>query len=130
MENNNKQGGSDVSELWKEVDFTVNPSLEGIAGTADAIDKVFCLFEIRYGVQFHRAFSDVESVNLAKRLWVDSLKQFDSKEIISGARIIVAESPYVPTLCKMLTTVRRSVTQNNDHEKLMYNARKTTISLL
>ncbi len=69
----------------------------------DAINQVFALFRINYHNQYHSAFGDVNTVNQAKRLWVESLQRFAPETILRAAKQAIEQSDYLPTLHKMLT---------------------------
>ena len=74
------------------------PSSEHI----DAITQVFALFRINYHNQYYSAFKDVETGNQAQRLWLDSLTQFSPETILQGAKKVIEESDYLPTLNRMM----------------------------
>lgn len=68
----------------------------------DAINQVFALFRINYHNQYYSAFSQVELLNQAKRLWLNSLSQFSPEAILRGAKKVIEESEYLPTLNRMI----------------------------
>ncbi|MGI9293420.1 MAG: replication protein P [Pseudomonadales bacterium] len=68
----------------------------------DAINQVFTLFRLNFHNQYFAAFSDTESLNQIKKLWLDSLKSFDAEQILRGAKRAIEESEYLPTLHRML----------------------------
>lgn len=74
------------------------PSSEHI----DAITQVFALFRINYHNQYYSAFKDIETGNQAQRLWLDSLTQFSPETILRGAKKVIEESDYLPTLNRMM----------------------------
>lgn len=63
---------------------------------------MFELFRLNYHNQYFAAFADIESVNLAKRLWFESLQRFDPATIMRGAKKVIEQSDYLPTLHKMI----------------------------
>ncbi len=69
----------------------------------DTINQVFALFRINYHNQFYAAFADTQLLNQAKRLWLESLKLFSPEQILDGAKIVIENSDYLPTLHKMLS---------------------------
>ncbi len=69
----------------------------------DTINQVFALFRINYHNQFYAAFADTQLLNQAKRLWLESLKLFTPEQILDGAKIVIENSDYLPTLHKMLS---------------------------
>lgn len=68
----------------------------------DAITQIFALFRINYHNQYYSAFSDVELVNQAKRLWLDSLRHYSVECLLKAARQVIEQSEYLPTLHKMI----------------------------
>ena len=68
----------------------------------DAINQVFALFRINYHNQYYSAFKDNELLNQARRLWLNSLAQFSPETILRGARKVIEESEYLPTLNRMI----------------------------
>ena len=71
-------------------------------GHIDAINQVFALFRINYHNQYYAGFKDTELLNQAKRLWLNSLAQFSPETILRGARKVIEESEYLPTLHRMI----------------------------
>ncbi|MFL0796163.1 MAG: hypothetical protein K6L73_01580 [Cellvibrionaceae bacterium] len=74
----------------------------------DAINQTFELFRINYHNQYYKAFSDVEIVNSAKRLWFDSLQHLPATTILQGAKYVIQNSEFLPTLNAMLKACTRS----------------------
>ncbi|TQV67006.1 hypothetical protein FKG94_26420 [Exilibacterium tricleocarpae] len=68
----------------------------------DTINQVFELFRINYHNQYYSAFSDVETLNHAKRLWLETLSRFDTGVILAGAKRAIEGCEYLPTLHKMI----------------------------
>lgn len=68
----------------------------------DAINQVFALFRVNYHNQYYSAFQDVELLNHAKRLWLETLQRFSSNDILRGAKKAIEQSEYLPTLHKMI----------------------------
>lgn len=63
---------------------------------------MFELFRLNYHNQYFAAFPDLESLNLAKRLWLESLGSFEPEVILRGAKRVIQQSDYLPTVHKML----------------------------
>lgn len=68
----------------------------------DAITQAFALFRINYHNQYYSAFKDIETNNQVQRLWLGSLSQFQPETILRGARKVIEESEYLPTLHRMI----------------------------
>ncbi|MGI1679721.1 MAG: hypothetical protein K6L75_13355 [Cellvibrionaceae bacterium] len=69
----------------------------------DTINQVFTLFRVNYHNQYYAAFSDTQLLNQTKKLWLESLSRFTPKQILSGAKLAIERSDYLPTLHKMIT---------------------------
>ncbi|WP_323845513.1 replication protein P [Microbulbifer magnicolonia] len=67
-----------------------------------ALNEVFGLLKLGYHNQFNAAFPDTETLNHAKRLWLESLNAFSPAEIVAGAKRAIKQSEYLPTIHKML----------------------------
>ena len=70
--------------------------------TIDAITQIFALFRVNYHNQYYSAFSDIELLNQAKRLWLSSLHHYPAECLLKGAQQIIEQSEYLPTLNKMI----------------------------
>lgn len=68
----------------------------------DTINQVFELFRLNYHNQYFAAFPDMESLSLAKRLWLESLARFSPAVILRGAKRVIEQSDYLPTVHKMM----------------------------
>ncbi|MEY4590886.1 MAG: hypothetical protein RL497_2962 [Pseudomonadota bacterium] len=68
----------------------------------DAINQVFALFRRNYLNQYHKAFGDVEELNHTKRLWLEILGRFTPQAILLGARGVIENSEYLPSLHTMI----------------------------
>ena len=63
---------------------------------------MFALFRINYHNQYFSAFKDIETNNQVQRLWLESLSDYDPETILRGAKKIITESDYLPTLNRMI----------------------------
>ena len=68
------------------------------------INQVFELFRINYHNQYYSAFSNVDTLNHAKRLWLETLSRFDTAVILAGAKRAIETCEYLPTLHRMITS--------------------------
>ncbi|MEJ2444487.1 MAG: replication protein P [Exilibacterium sp.] len=68
----------------------------------DAINQVFELFRINYHNQYYSAYSNIETLNQAKRLWLETLSGFEPTTVLRGAKRAIESSEYLPTLNRML----------------------------
>ncbi|MES2822134.1 MAG: replication protein P [Pseudomonadota bacterium] len=68
----------------------------------DTVNEVFTLFRINYHNQYYKAYGDTQVLNQIKRLWMESLRQFSAEAILQGARKVIEQSEYLPTLHRMI----------------------------
>ncbi|WP_018415554.1 replication protein P [Teredinibacter turnerae] len=68
----------------------------------DAINQIFALFRRNYHNQFFKAFSNETDVNAAKRLWMESLRRFDTQTLLRAARTVIENNEFLPTLATMV----------------------------
>ncbi len=70
---------------------------------------MFALFRLNYHNQYYAAYPDVEQVNHIKRLWLDTLSDYDPDAILRGARHAIEKSAYLPTLKLMLECTQEAL---------------------
>ena len=68
----------------------------------DAINQVFAEFELASHTQFHKAFAQQGSLNLAKKYWLSQLADFSPQVILRAARQLVHSQGFLPTLAAMV----------------------------
>ncbi|WP_460164725.1 replication protein P [Sessilibacter sp. MAH1] len=73
----------------------------------DAINQVFSLFSLNYHNQYYAAFKEQALEVQAKRLWFESLQNFEPAAILAATKAIILESEYLPTLSKMVAQCER-----------------------
>jgi hypothetical protein len=78
----------------------VRPEISDIQ--IDTVNEVFTLFRINYHNQYYKAYSDTQVLNQIKRLWMESLRPFSAEAILQGARKVIEQSEYLPTLHRMI----------------------------
>jgi hypothetical protein len=64
----------------------------------DAINQIFELFRVNYHNQFHKAYPDLESLNIAKRLWLTNLTDYRPSQLMAGGNTVIRESDFLPGL--------------------------------
>jgi hypothetical protein len=82
-----------------------NQSAKPAAATSahiDALNETFALFRINYHNQYYKAYSDEGVLSQIKKLWLESLSSFAPQTILRGARKVIEESEYLPTLHRMI----------------------------
>lgn len=83
-----------------------NKALSSEAGLIDSINQVFALFRVNYHNQYYKAFPDTETLNITKKLWLESLKNYPASAILQAGEQLVRSQDYLPTLSQMLRKVR------------------------
>ena len=74
----------------------------------DAINQVFTLFRLNYHNQYLKAFGNTQELNEVKRLWLDMLSRFKPEVILRGAKTIIENSEFLPTLHSMIHACERA----------------------
>ncbi|MCX2982767.1 hypothetical protein EYC98_18040 [Halieaceae bacterium IMCC14734] len=75
----------------------------------DTINQVFALFRLNYHNQFYSAYPDNEQLSHVKKLWLEALAPYPSRQILLGARRAIETSEYLPTLHRMLESCHSSL---------------------
>ena len=73
----------------------------------DALNQIFALFKRNYHNQFFKAFAQESDVVAVKRLWLESLANYEPEIILGAGMAIVKSSEFLPTLKAMLTHCER-----------------------
>ncbi|MES2626464.1 MAG: replication protein P [Pseudomonadota bacterium] len=68
----------------------------------DAINQIFAEFELAYHNQFHKAYAQEGSLNLAKKYWLSCLADFLPEVILRAARQVIKSQEYLPTVASMV----------------------------
>lgn len=71
-------------------------------GLVDAINQVFSEFAFAYHNQFHKAYPDRASIDIAKEYWLSCLAEFSPRQITRAARKLVKSSDYLPTVAALV----------------------------
>ena len=72
----------------------------------ELINLIFAELEITFHNQFHKAFPDEETLNLAKQLWLAKLEKFDNEIIFKAIDKIIETSKYLPSLSAVLNQIK------------------------
>ena len=72
----------------------------------ELINLIFAELEITFHNQFHKAFSDEETLTLAKQLWLAKLEKFDNEIIFKAIDKIIETSKYLPSLSAVLNQIK------------------------
>jgi hypothetical protein len=68
----------------------------------DAINQLFTEFELAYHNQFHKAYGQEGSLNLAKKYWLTCLGDFTPEVILRAARQVVKTQEFLPTVAAVV----------------------------
>jgi hypothetical protein len=68
----------------------------------DAINQSFELLRINYQHLYFSAYSEIDTLNSAKRLWMDSLSPFPANIITRAVHQLIKESDYLPTISRII----------------------------
>ena len=60
------------------------------------------MFRLNYHNQFYAAYPDSEQLNQVKKLWLETLANYPSEQLLRGAKHALETSEYLPTLNRML----------------------------
>ena len=67
-----------------------------------AINQIFELFRFNYHNQFLKAFPDLNTLNMAKRLWLRLLSDYSADVIMRAAEKAVKENSWLPNVHEVL----------------------------
>ena len=99
------QGKTYVSEaLDSGLDSTTHDHI-------DAINQLFAELELAYHNQFHKAYSQPGSLDLAKKYWLECLSPFSPEVIIHATRQVVTHEEYLPSVPKMVKACENTLGQ-------------------
>ncbi len=74
----------------------------------DAINQVFTLFRLNYHNQYLKAFGNTQELNEVKRLWLEMLGRFKPETILRGAKTVIENNEFLPTLHTMIYACERA----------------------
>ena len=77
----------------------------------ELINLIFTQLEVTYHNQFHKAYPDKNSLNLAKQLWLSQLQKFEEKIIFDSVNFLMTSSEFLPSLSKLMITCKESKTK-------------------
>ncbi len=72
----------------------------------ELINLIFAELEITFHNQFHKAFPDEETLNLAKQLWLAKLEKYQNEIIFRAIDKIIETSKYLPSLSAVLNQIK------------------------
>jgi hypothetical protein len=74
-----------------------------------AINQLFAEFELAYHNQFHKAYAQDGSLNLAKKYWLTCLGDFTPEVILRAARQVVKSQEYLPTVAAVVAACENAL---------------------
>jgi hypothetical protein len=83
-------------------DSSINHDSDVSMDHIDAINQLFAELEFAYHNQFHKAFSDAESLVIAKKYWLSCLSQFSPLQITQAAKSVIKSQDYLPSIAAMV----------------------------
>jgi hypothetical protein len=81
----------------------------GTRDHVDAINQLFTEFELAYHNQFHKAYAQDGSLNLAKKYWLTCLGDFTPAVILRAARQVVKSQEYLPTVAAVVAACENAL---------------------
>ena len=73
----------------------------------ELINLIFAELEITFHNQFHKAFPDEETLNLAKQLWLAKLEKYQNEMVFRAIDKIIETSKYLPSLSAVLNQIKK-----------------------
>ena len=86
----------------------------------ELVNLIFTQLEVTYHNQFHKAYPDKNSLNLAKQLWLTQLQKFDEKIIFESVGKLMTTSDFLPTLSKVINYCIESKLKSNGIPNVNY----------
>ena len=68
----------------------------------ELVNLIFTQLEVTYHNQFHKAYPDKNSLNLAKQLWLSQLQKFEEKIVFDSVSNLMTSSEFLPSLSKLV----------------------------
>jgi len=86
----------------------------------ELVNLIFTQLEVTYHNQFHKAYPDKNSLNLAKQLWLTQLQRFDEKIIFESVSKLMTTSDFLPTLSKVINSCIENKLESNGIPNVNY----------
>ena len=86
----------------------------------ELVNLIFTQLEVTYHNQFHKAYPDKNSLNLAKQLWLTQLQRFDEKIVFESVSKLMTTSDFLPTLSKVINSCIKSKLKSNGIPNVNY----------
>ena len=72
----------------------------------ELVNLIFTQLEVTYHNQFHKAYPDKNSLNLAKQLWLAQLQKFEEEIIFDSVSNLMTSSEFLPSLSKLVVSCK------------------------
>ena len=72
----------------------------------ELVNLIFTQLEVTYHNQFHKAYPDKNSLNLAKQLWLAQLQKFEEEIIFDSVSNLMTSSEFLPSLSKLVISCK------------------------
>ena len=72
----------------------------------ELVNLIFTQLEVTYHNQFHKAYPDKNSLNLAKQLWLAQLQKFEEKIVFDSVSNLMTSSEFLPSLSKLVVSCK------------------------
>jgi len=69
---------------------------------ANTINECFELLRINYHHLYFSAYSEMDAVNAAKRLWLENLSSYKPETIRQATHSLIQQSDYLPTISRLI----------------------------
>ena len=86
----------------------------------ELVNLIFTQLEVTYHNQFHKAYPDKNSLNLAKQLWLTQLQRFEEKIVFESVGKLMTTSDFLPTLSKVINSCIESKLKSNGIPNVNY----------
>ena len=86
----------------------------------ELVNLIFTQLEVTYHNQFHKAYPDKNSLNLAKQLWLTQLQRFDEKIVFESVGKLMTTSDFLPTLSKVINSCIENKLESNGIPNVNY----------
>ena len=86
----------------------------------ELVNLIFTQLEVTYHNQFHKAYPDKNSLNLAKQLWLTQLQRFDEKIVFESVGKLMTTSDFLPTLSKVINSCIENKLKSNGIPNVNY----------
>ncbi len=94
----------------------------------ELVNLIFTQLEVTYHNQFHKAYPDKNSLNLAKQLWLTQLQRFDGKIIFESVSKLMTTSDFLPTLSKVINSCIERKLKSNGIPNVNYAYKEACLS--